>query len=66
MTPYDDQPAKQNELEEFYYSAIEVDEANPTWQNNLAWYYVERKIKSAKAVTLAQNAVKLSPNNSTL
>ena len=66
LPPYDDQPAKQNELEEFYYSAIEVDEANPTWKNNLAWYYVERKIKSAKAVTLAQNAVKLSPSNSTL
>ena len=59
----DDQSARQNELEKFYYRAIEVDEFNPTWQNNLAWYYVERKIKSAKAVALAQNAVKIDPSN---
>jgi len=66
LASHENQPATQNELEEFYYGAIEVDKANPTWQNNLAWYYVERKIKPTKAVTLARNAVKLAPSNSTL
>ena len=66
LAAHDDQPAKHNELEKFYHKAIEVDEANSTWQNNLAWHYVERKIKSAKAVKLAQNAVELAPRNPTL
>ena len=48
-------------LEVFYQGAIKKDPENGTWNNNLAWLYVEQQTNPQKAVELALNAVKQAP-----
>ena len=48
-------------LEVFYQSAIKKDPENGTWNNNLAWLYVEQRINPQKTVELALNAVRQAP-----
>ena len=53
-------------LEQLYKKAISADPNHATWQNNLAWLYVEQKKNTQKAVEFAQQAVKLEPHRITL
>ncbi|MYE87728.1 rhomboid family intramembrane serine protease [Candidatus Poribacteria bacterium] len=48
-------------LEVFYQVAIKKDPENGTWNNNLAWLYVEQQSNPQKTVELALNAVKQAP-----
>lgn len=48
-------------LEAFYQGAVKKDPENGTWNNNLAWLYVEQQTKPQKTVELALNAVKQGP-----
>jgi rhomboid protease GluP len=50
-------------LEQLYKKAVSAAPNHATWQNNLAWLYVEQKRNTQKAVKLAQQAVKLEPQN---
>ena len=52
-------------LEELYHEAIAEDPENPTWNNNLAWFYVEGGMVPQKAVELAQQAVEHAPKKTT-
>jgi len=44
-------------------ASIEGDSKDPWVYNNLAWFYVQKKIKPKEAVSLAEKAIKMSPNN---
>jgi len=45
---------------------IEQDSMNPWLYNNLAWFYVEKKIKPKEAISMARKAVGLAPGNAAI
>ena len=52
-------------LEKLYIRAVKSDPKNPTWNNNLAWHYVEQRTQPKKAVALALDAIREQPSSPT-
>ena len=50
-------------LEKLYDKAIGKDSDNAMWNNNLAWFYVERQVMTQSAVKFARQAVMQAPKN---
>ena len=49
-------------LIKLYRLAIQHDPDSPAWYNNLAWVYVQDKVRAEEALALAKYAVALGPN----
>lgn len=63
LVPEDKSSTWNRKLEKLYDKAIGKDPGNATWNNNLAWLYVERQVMAQSAVKFARQAVMQAPRN---
>lgn len=63
LVPEEKSSTWNRKLEKLYDKAIGKDPGNAMWNNNLAWFYVERQVMAQSAVKFARQAVMQAPKN---
>lgn len=63
LVPEEKSSTWNRKLEKLYDKAIGKDSDNAMWNNNLAWFYVERQVMTQSAVKFARQAVMQAPKN---